>query len=241
MSAGPKPRVLVVEDDEDSREMLLAFLAAEGYHATGAESAEEGLAALDSGGFGLVITDHRLPGKTGSWMLEQATARGLLEQVGALLWSADPDPRCLLGVKILKKPIDLDHLLLAIEAALAAVPRQGLERRSMLPSEAAPKALPHDPIEIVLYVTDSVSSLRAVRNLESAMSHHEGTDIHLTICDLTQGPLAGAEDRVVFTPILIRRSPGPRESLLGDLRRPEDIHRLLQRRGTHEPGIMKAP
>jgi len=226
MSARPKPRVLVVEDDEDSREMLLAFLGTEGYEVAGTATAEDGLHQLDTGEFGMVITDHRLPGKTGSWMLEQAAARGLLQSVGALLWSADPDPRCEAKVKVLQKPVDLDRLLHEIEAVLAASHREELERRTSHAAAAAAEP----PVELVLYVTDSLSSLRALRNLETALSRHEPSAFRLTICDLAQGPLAGSEDRVAFTPILIRRSPGPRVSLLGDLRAEDDIHRLLFRR-----------
>lgn len=136
---GAPTRVLIVEDDEDSREMLIAFLGSEGYDVVGAATAEDGLDALVSKRFGLVISDHRLPGKTGAWMLSEALSRELLRGVGALLWSADPDPHCQEGVKVLKKPVDLDCLLIEVEDALERARRPTPESRRSA-AAAAPRA-----------------------------------------------------------------------------------------------------
>lgn len=233
MSTHPRPQVLVVEDDQDSREMLVAFLASEGYDVVGTASAEEGMEQLRSRAFGMVVSDYRLPGRTGAWMLRQAREAGLLRDVGALLWSADASPEPVEGVKIVKKPVDLDTLLLDIEGALVAAHRDELLRVG--DSEPAPPAGPSTPaeggLELVLYVTDSLTSMRAIRNLKSVLQDAARSEASLRICHLIHEPLGGVEDRVAFTPMLVRRKPLPRESLLGDLRDSAAILELLRDAG----------
>lgn len=232
MSTHTRPQVLVVEDDEDSRDMLVAFLASEGYDVVGTANAEEGMEQLRSRAFGMVVSDYRLPGRTGAWMLRQAREAGLLRDVGALLWSADTNPEPVAGVKIVKKPVDLDTLLLDIEGALVAAHRD--ERLRLSDSEPAPTAVAstpaEGPLELVLYVTDSLTSMRAIRNLKAVLQDAR-SETSLRICHLVHEPLGGVEDRVAFTPMLVRRKPLPRESLLGDLRDSDAILELLRDTG----------
>lgn len=119
-------------------------------------------------------------------------------------------------------------------AHLAAMARftGGLEDGPAPASAGAPdgpaSAPDRPPVELVLYVTDSMASLRAIRNLRTALEQYDAARVRLRICDLTREPLGGVLDRVAFTPMLIRRTPGPRESLLGDLRDGDRIHDLLR-------------
>jgi DNA-binding response OmpR family regulator/HPt (histidine-containing phosphotransfer) domain-containing protein len=68
MLSQPHPiRVLVVDDDEMSRELLTVLLASEGYMVQTAESGEAALALLDTGSVAdLVLTDMQLPGVSGA-------------------------------------------------------------------------------------------------------------------------------------------------------------------------------
>src|SRR5213082_2390045 len=65
----PKPvRVLVVDDDEMSRELLSVLLESEGYIVDTADSGQSALAALHSSGStpDLILSDMQMPGTTGS-------------------------------------------------------------------------------------------------------------------------------------------------------------------------------
>ena len=59
------PRVLCIDDDEDSRVMLVTLLRLERIHSKAVASAAEALAAIKSERFDLYLTDVRLPDLNG--------------------------------------------------------------------------------------------------------------------------------------------------------------------------------
>lgn len=64
-------RILVIDDEKGLRDFLLYELTELGYSADCATGGEEGLRKLESGGFGLVISDMRMPGMDGITLLER--------------------------------------------------------------------------------------------------------------------------------------------------------------------------
>lgn len=66
--------VLVVEDQDAIRELLITYLKLDGHNATGASDAEQGLAMFRAGDFGVVVSDLMMPGKDGIWLLGQLQA-----------------------------------------------------------------------------------------------------------------------------------------------------------------------
>jgi two-component system phosphate regulon response regulator PhoB len=60
-----KPRVLLVEDEADVRELMLLHLKREGLETTAVENGEEALKLLQSHQYGLVVLDWMLPGLSG--------------------------------------------------------------------------------------------------------------------------------------------------------------------------------
>ena len=72
MDVRPKgePKVLVVDDDDRIRSLLLDTLAALGYHALGAKNGEEALTLLETEKLDLVITDVRMPKLNGLSLLK---------------------------------------------------------------------------------------------------------------------------------------------------------------------------
>lgn len=84
-------------------------------------------------------------------------------------------------------------------------------------------------VEVVLYVTESPASLRALRNLERFVRSRQDLRLRLRVWDLSREPLGAdaAEDRVAFTPMLVKRMPPPRERLLGDLQHVDRLEELL--------------
>jgi CheY-like chemotaxis protein len=124
MGSGGRLNVLYVEDHDEIRDALGSVLESEGYAVTAVSSAEEGLTQLGHGRFDLVITDYSLPEQTGSWMLQQARAGGLLEDAVVLMVTAHPDPERVGGVEVIRKPIELEPFLAYVHRLLGADERR---------------------------------------------------------------------------------------------------------------------
>lgn len=113
-------RVLVVEDQQDVRRMLVTALEIEGYSVDEASSAVEGLERLERADYDLVLSDYAMPGGTGTWMLQEATKRGLMASAVALIITAQPDVRELRDIAVIPKPLDLDDFLGQIRRILSS-------------------------------------------------------------------------------------------------------------------------
>jgi len=210
-------RLLVVEDDPDTRELIVEWLTLQGYDVVGASSAEEALLALRGGArFDAMLTDYILPGDTGTELLRTAFAEGLLEPGQALMASATPPHAELaaLGVEVMQKPVDLAHLVERIEAMLVA--RHAAEVDAVSSRSAVP---PAPAVDLVLYVSKgSIASMRARRVVCRLVNKLGEERVRLAIRDVAEHPDAASEDRVKFTPTLLRIHPEPKVRLIGDLR-----------------------
>lgn len=118
----PTASILVVEDDAGHRALLHDELVDAGYPVVAVGDAEQAVARLDARDFDLVVSDLRLPGADGMELLGHCrrlpaapgfiiiTAFGTIPQaVEALRQGADD---------FLTKPVDLDHLGLAVRRVL---------------------------------------------------------------------------------------------------------------------------
>lgn len=126
------PTVLVVEDDDDLRDLLATFLRTSGFAAESCSTATEALRTLRSRPFDLILTDYELPGQTGGWLLRQASAEGLLDSTPAVVVTAHPDPEEAYEFEILEKPFDLDDLVTLVRRRISP------ERSPHEPGEARP-------------------------------------------------------------------------------------------------------
>lgn len=154
-------------------------------------------------------------------MLAEAQADGLLAGTGVLVVTANPKDPDLADFRVLQKPIDFEVLLTEIhQATLSTLGR---------PEQAPRRKGGTVAVELVLYVSSaSPASQRARRNLDRALARYDLSQLRLEVVDLSQpGAVADPEDRVAFTPTLVKRSPGPRTWLLGDLRDARVLHQLL--------------
>lgn len=136
MSQTPAPeatRLLVVDDDASVRDVISVLLREEGYACTTATSAEAALDAASQADFPLVISDVRMPGHDGFWLLEQLRARRPDTAVIMLTGFGDTEAavECLRNgaADYLLKPPKVTDLIRAIERALGRR-RLELERRS---------------------------------------------------------------------------------------------------------------
>jgi len=104
-------RILLVEDSEDLRALMVFILEAEGYTVDSARTAEEGLHLLNGRRYDLVLSDYALPGRTGAWLLREAVARHLLSSMHGVIVTAHPQVRDADGFEVIHKPLDFDAFL----------------------------------------------------------------------------------------------------------------------------------
>jgi len=112
-----RPSLLIIDDDDDLRELLAEVLDGEGYRVRSAPSGAEGLRMLD--GVDLVLLDLHMRGMNGA-----ATARAIRATAPIVLVSAHADLAEVASEigspYFVGKPFQLDDLLATIEAALAS-------------------------------------------------------------------------------------------------------------------------
>lgn len=118
----PRPRVLVVEDEEVLRTFLCETLEEEGFQVSAASSGEEGLKRLESSLFDAVLLDLNLPGMHGMNVLAAAPATQTDAQfiVMTAFGSVDTAVEAMkLGAfDYLSKPFGTDELLLTVRRAI---------------------------------------------------------------------------------------------------------------------------
>ena len=69
-------RILVVEDHQDTRQVLMHLLTHWGYEVSPAETLESGLNRLESEPFDVILSDIALPDGTGYALVSEARRRG---------------------------------------------------------------------------------------------------------------------------------------------------------------------
>jgi DNA-binding response OmpR family regulator len=120
----PAGNVLIVEDDRDTREMLAALLATEGFHAVGAEDGLEALHLLRTVRHGapdvpcLVLLDLKMPRLSGKEFRRAQLGDPIVAAVPIAVMSGAVDAQeraaTLGAVATLTKPIDFDVLLAVV-------------------------------------------------------------------------------------------------------------------------------
>jgi CheY-like chemotaxis protein len=112
-------RVLLVEDDDDNRELMAEVLASSGFEVLSSASGREGLQTLSESSVDVVVTDVGMPGMGG---LEMArAAKAIAPQVPVVVvtgWVDREDIVTARGRKdvdaVLLKPVDPDALAQAV-------------------------------------------------------------------------------------------------------------------------------
>lgn len=115
------PSVLIVDDEKHTREGLQQALA-ESYDVTVAANAEEAFNLMDSQAFDVVLTDLRMPGKSGLKVIDKALA--LAQRPAVLMMTAygniDSAVEAMKrgAVDFLTKPVNIERLEVLIQRAL---------------------------------------------------------------------------------------------------------------------------
>ena len=219
--------ILLVEDDADHRASLADILRQGGHRVTEADSAEAALEQLQIEHVDLLITDYRLGGATGTWLARLATRFAHPTPPRVLLVSAYRELSDADGFEVLRKPFGADAFLAKVEQTLAAPPR----------GDAEQAARPAQRIALTLYVSDSMLSLRAAKNLRMVLARYRDEQVALTVINLSHDVDHHAEeDRIVVTPTLLRTFPAPRVWLVGNLDKRDLVERLLSHAGVDRLG-----
>lgn len=112
-------KVLVIEDDEYSRDALAHLLAAEGYDAQSAHDGEAGLDKARETNPEVIVLDLNLPGIDGQQVIKKIRGDQSLASIPILVVTGDDDKTAQAAVDIgadgyLTKPVEFDTLISAI-------------------------------------------------------------------------------------------------------------------------------
>ncbi len=116
-------RVLVVEDDDETRLMLREALTDEGFEVITAQDGSHALRTVAAGRPGVIVIDFGLPVLSGPEVVQEWRTRRPDDQVPIIGMSAQPEgpdvARRLQISTFLQKPFEVDALVTAIRADVA--------------------------------------------------------------------------------------------------------------------------
>src|SRR5258707_8772900 len=128
-------RVLLIDDDARLHELLASYLDQNGVRVTGAADGDQGLAALEVGGFDAVLLDVMMPGMDGLEVCRRIRKRGNVPII--MLTAKGDETDRVVGLEMgaddyLPKPFSPRELLARLRAVLRrARPDLGGERLSV--------------------------------------------------------------------------------------------------------------
>jgi putative two-component system response regulator len=159
-------RVLVVDDEPAVRRYLARVVTSRGYDVVACDNADEAFAQAQSGEFGVVLADLRMPGHDGLWLLDQIVPR--IADLPVVMVTGNADVRtaidCLTrgAVNYIMKPVDPDELAQVIGVALE-------NRRLRIENRAYRQDLERLVAERTGQLRDALTALEGTKNaLEQA-------------------------------------------------------------------------
>ena len=121
---GVRPLVLIVDDDAGLRQYLRANLEIDGYFVREAESAEDGLAALEEELPDLILLDVMMPGMNGWEMLQRVQEKHGMGAIPVIMFSGKVDDGDVAEAEergaqaFIGKPFDPEQLLASTKQLL---------------------------------------------------------------------------------------------------------------------------
>jgi len=117
--------ILLVEDDNNQRDIIRTILEKEGYYVEDADTGKKALDLLKSNTFDVVLTDLRLPDIDGTDILKEVKNQNNISQV-IIITAFGSIPSAVEATKLgafyyLEKPFEKDQLLLVIKNAMNQV------------------------------------------------------------------------------------------------------------------------
>jgi DNA-binding response OmpR family regulator len=108
------PCILIVDDDDDTREAISRILAEEGFVVRTASDGADAAKSMGNGSTpGLILLDARMPTMDGRHFLDWLKARQEFDRVHVIVMSADSTVigRDARATAVLRKPFNIDELL----------------------------------------------------------------------------------------------------------------------------------
>jgi CheY-like chemotaxis protein len=110
------PSILVVEDDEDAREAMVALLQMKGYRAVPAGNGREALDYLDQAPApDLIILDLWMPVMDGWQFRSEQTRNPRIAHIPVIVVTALADRADVDANEVIIKPVDVDRLLTKVD------------------------------------------------------------------------------------------------------------------------------
>jgi twitching motility two-component system response regulator PilH len=118
----PDCAVLVVEDDQDSREAMIDVLRFEGYDARGAENGRDALELLRSGSFNadVILVDLFMPTMDGRDFERTLHEDARFADIPVIVCTGDPTKPIPGAFASLQKPFDIDALISIVRRGCGA-------------------------------------------------------------------------------------------------------------------------
>jgi len=213
VSAPDAPRILIVDDDAAVRDVISVLLMEEGYDSVTAVDADGALDAVAAEDTHLVISDLKMPGRDGMWLLDQLRADHPDTAVIMLTGFGDTENavECLRrgAVDYLLKPPRVTDLIRAIERALA-------RRRVEVARKRYQRTLERRVLEKTTELT------QALREVENAYTNTLYALV--SALDAREHETSDHSQRVVRYTLAIARVLGIREPDLGEMARGALLH-----------------
>ncbi|MDD2619970.1 MAG: sigma-54 dependent transcriptional regulator [Syntrophomonadaceae bacterium] len=202
-------RILLVDDEEDSRQYLASFLCKLGHHVIEASDGRQGWEAFASNDFHLVLSDIRMPGWTGLELLTHIRQQTPLPESDVVLFTAHAQVQTAVealrigAYDYLLKPVNVKELVACIERVSE---HQDLIRQN--------RVLTHHFQESVDAVTEDTK--RELEQWKKAYAKISGTDSVLLTSPLMQKIYSTAESlrQDPSIPILIEGETGTGKEIL---------------------------
>lgn len=122
----PSPTILVVEDHDDTRAMLVTFLESHGYRTATARNGAEALSVGRASPPCLILLDLMMPVMSGEQFLIARESIPALREAAVAILSASPYADVVAArYKVddcLAKPLDLDRVVATVERQCARTP-----------------------------------------------------------------------------------------------------------------------
>ncbi|MDQ3171611.1 MAG: response regulator, partial [Acidobacteriota bacterium] len=122
-------RVLVVEDDRDSRELVEALLSERGADVTAVESVTDAIAAFDAAVPDVVLSDIAMHGRDGyaliQWIREQPGEPGDVPAIALTAYAGEADRKRVMAAgfqAFVAKPFDSDMLIATVTSVARRAP-----------------------------------------------------------------------------------------------------------------------
>lgn len=117
-----RPQVLIVDDDDDVREILTLLLRDEGFAVTAASNGADAARAIDRGAYpDVIVLDLMMPVMNGWELWEHLRRSPATAHIPIIVLTASGLAHgCLGDAPVLAKPTGVEELMVAISAACAA-------------------------------------------------------------------------------------------------------------------------